>query len=280
MARSSSRPAMRAAPRQPTWRSIATATLPAMRAHICSACNELLCATCGVNRARSAAPRVAPTVGAPVGRGAGAPVPSTSASPTCGDICHGCQVTCGVRQAPVLQPPARHDSVVGPDGAIELICPRCAVRCPGCQRFSAHTGVCDASGQRFCANCLVTCRGCGRTVVFSVFYHRNRSRRTNNNTATARGWSARIATRLLMARWPATSAAAKGAPLHYLLLRDVKCPVCEAHGVSDTRLRASSATRDLVEYAICSGGGLPGLHLRLRQLRQYRSCAPRNSSVQ
>ncbi|MCB0050382.1 MAG: hypothetical protein KDE24_12670, partial [Caldilinea sp.] len=58
---------------------------------------------------------------------------------------------CGERQC---RSHLRADSVVGQDGAIELICPRCAVRCPGCQQFSAHTGVCDASGQRFCANCL------------------------------------------------------------------------------------------------------------------------------
>jgi len=38
------------------------------------------------------------------------------------------------------------------------------VRCPGCQQFSAHTGVCSASGQRFCQNCLITCAGCGRVV--------------------------------------------------------------------------------------------------------------------
>jgi hypothetical protein len=45
------------------------------------------------------------------------------------------------------------------------------VRCPGCHQFSARTGVCSASGQRFCQNCLVACTGCGRVVGPGYYQH-------------------------------------------------------------------------------------------------------------
>jgi len=140
--------------------------------HLCAGCNDLLCTLCGV------AP--CPVCGAAncdqCGQmcwacGERACAAHISACPTCGDtICHACQAecaACGVRQC---KSHLRSDCVAEVSGVQELICPGCAVRCPGCQQFSAHTGVCEASGQRFCLNCLVTCADCGR-VVGPGYYH-------------------------------------------------------------------------------------------------------------
>jgi hypothetical protein len=141
--------------------------------HLCAGCNDLLCTICGV------AP--CPVCGiencGQCGRmcwacGERACVAHISVCSTCGDsVCHACQTecaACGVRQCKIH---LRSDCVAETRGAQELICPRCAVRCPGCQQFSAHTGVCDASGQRFCQNCLVVCAGCGKTVGPGYYQH-------------------------------------------------------------------------------------------------------------
>ncbi|MFO7632367.1 MAG: hypothetical protein R6W76_07505 [Caldilinea sp.] len=133
---------------------------------LCAACNELVCAACGL------AP--CPVCGAEnceeCGRmcwacGEHACDAHISVCPTCRDaVCHACQVecaACGVRQC---KSHLRSDCVAEARGEQELICPRCAIRCPGCQQYSAHTGVCSASGQRFCQSCLISCAGCGRVV--------------------------------------------------------------------------------------------------------------------
>lgn len=134
--------------------------------HLCATCNELVCAVCGV----AACPVCGAENCAECGQmcwacGERACDAHISVCPTCGDaVCHACQVecaACGVRQC---RSHLRADCVAEARGEQELICPRCAVRCPGCQQYSAHTGVCSASGQRFCQNCLITCAGCGRIV--------------------------------------------------------------------------------------------------------------------
>lgn len=88
-----------------------------------------------------------------------------SRCPVCGDaVCHACQsecAHCGVRQC---RSHLVADCVPGDGGAVQLICAACAVRCPACQQYTADTGVCSASGQRFCRNCLVACTGCGKVV--------------------------------------------------------------------------------------------------------------------
>ncbi|MBW7884620.1 MAG: hypothetical protein H3C34_18675 [Caldilineaceae bacterium] len=87
------------------------------------------------------------------------------ACPVCGDnVCHACQTECAVCGVRQCRSHLRLDCVAGPDGEPELICASCAIRCPGCQQYTAHAGLCSASGQRFCANCLVTCASCGRAV--------------------------------------------------------------------------------------------------------------------
>lgn len=134
--------------------------------HICATCNELVCSACGV--------AFCPVCGVENCEecshvcwacGERACDQHISTCPTCGDtVCHACQTecaACGVRQC---KSHLRLDCVADEQGKAGLICSRCAVRCPGCQQFSAHTGVCSASGQRFCQNCLVACAGCGRVV--------------------------------------------------------------------------------------------------------------------
>lgn len=219
-------------------------------AHICSACNELLCATCGVEPC----PVCGAESCADCGRtcwacGSRACAEHISICPTCGDaVCHGCQVTCAACGERQCRSHLRADSVVGQDGAIELICPRCAVRCPGCQQFSAHTGVCDASGQRFCANCLVTCRGCGRTVG-PGFYHRNPVDGEPYCTACVVECPNchQVATSLLACDVCGSEGCAS------CIARCVTCgrPVCEAHGVAMLDCGHVVCNRDLVECAIC-----------------------------
>lgn len=87
-------------------------------------------------------------------------------------VCHACQsecAECGVRQC---RSHLRLDAVDFARGETRFICPTCAVRCPGCQQYTTHLGVCSASGQRFCEACLVTCSVCGRSVG-PGFYERN-----------------------------------------------------------------------------------------------------------
>jgi hypothetical protein len=135
--------------------------------HLCATCNELVCSACGV--------ALCPVCGAEncedVRRvcwacGERACGQHINACPTCGDtVCHACQTEC-MQRAACASARATCGWIASPTnrGKRSLICPRCAVRCPGCQQYSAHTGVCSASGQRFCQNCLVACAGCGRVV--------------------------------------------------------------------------------------------------------------------
>lgn len=134
--------------------------------HLCAGCNDLLCAICGVSPCPVCAAENCDRCGRMCWAcGERACEAHISVCPTCGDdVCHACQTecaACGVRQC---KSHLRSDCVAEARGVQELICPRCAVRCPGCQQFSAHMGVCDASGQRFCQNCLVICAGCGKSV--------------------------------------------------------------------------------------------------------------------
>lgn len=135
----------------------------------CDTCQEIYCAACGVE----ACPVCNRNNCAGCGRecmacGARACTIHADRCPTCGDlVCHDCQTgcaACGVRQC---RSHLRRDAVAPTedhDGRGALICPTCAVRCPGCQQYSAQLGICEQSGQRFCRNCLHSCATCGRTV--------------------------------------------------------------------------------------------------------------------
>ncbi|GIK71578.1 MAG: hypothetical protein BroJett021_05660 [Chloroflexota bacterium] len=141
--------------------------------HLCAGCNDLLCTLCGVAPCPVCSAENCDQCGQMCWAcGERACTVHISVCPTCGDsVCHACQAecaACGVRQC---KSHLRSDCVAEARSVQELICPRCAVRCPGCQQFSAHTGVCDASGQRFCQNCLIVCAGCGRTVGPGYYQH-------------------------------------------------------------------------------------------------------------
>jgi hypothetical protein len=134
--------------------------------HLCATCNDLLCTACGVASCPVCGAENCATCGQMCWAcGERACDAHISVCPSCGDaVCHACQVeceACGVRQC---KSHLRSDCVAEARSKQELICPRCAIRCPGCQQYSAHTGVCTASGQRFCHNCLTTCASCGRSV--------------------------------------------------------------------------------------------------------------------
>lgn len=137
----------------------------------CDVCQEIYCAACGV----AACPVCQRNTCASCGHtclacGERACAEHADRCPTCGDlVCHACQSACagcGVRQC---RSHLRRDAVLvataaGAPGDATLICPGCAVRCPGCNQYSAQLGLCAQSGQRFCRNCLHPCRDCGRVV--------------------------------------------------------------------------------------------------------------------
>ena len=132
----------------------------------CGGCGDVLCAACGVEPCTVCGrPNCEQCGSACWACGERACADHQSRCPVCGDmVCHACQahcVECGARQC---RSHLRADAVVNDDGSTRLICTSCAVRCPGCNQYSARTGACAISGQRFCRNCLVTCRDCGSMV--------------------------------------------------------------------------------------------------------------------
>lgn len=132
----------------------------------CSNCQEIVCTQCGVEACPVCGRETCESCGrACWACGARACPDHISRCPTCGDeVCHACQAACAACGTQQCRSHLHADAVPGPGGATALICSNCAVRCPGCQQFTAQTGVCTASGQRFCRNCLVDCASCGRTV--------------------------------------------------------------------------------------------------------------------
>jgi hypothetical protein len=138
----------------------------------CRTCGEIVCSKCGVESCPFCGSRNCANCGhACWACGGRACAEHISRCPTCGDeVCHACQVECshcGVRQcrshlyADAVSAGAAAD---GKAGEVQLICPACAVRCPGCSQYSVQIGTCAVSGQRFCRNCLVNCTECGRSV--------------------------------------------------------------------------------------------------------------------
>ncbi len=129
----------------------------------CATCQDVLCAECGVEPCPVCGRENCDTCGdfcwACGGRACHEHI---SACLVCGDmVCHACQAECGCCGVRQCRSHLRLDSVLSADGSGRLICAECAVRCPGCQQYSAAIDTCSASGQRFCTNCLVTCAKCG-----------------------------------------------------------------------------------------------------------------------
>ena len=137
----------------------------------CAGCGDVLCAACGVESCPVCGRDNCDECGsACLACGSRACADHQSRCPICGDaVCHACQAACdacGVRQC---RSHLRADAVPNFDGSTALICATCAVRCPGCNQYSAHMGTCSISGQRFCDNCLVSCRECGQRVGFGFY---------------------------------------------------------------------------------------------------------------
>lgn len=140
----------------------------------CASCGDVLCAACGVEPCPVCGQEHCDQCGSACWACGGRACPEhQSRCPVCGDaVCHACQAecaACGVRQC---RSHLRADAVLNDDGGTRLVCAACAVRCPGCNQYSARMGTCTISGQRFCNNCLVTCRECGN-VVGPGFYVRD-----------------------------------------------------------------------------------------------------------
>ncbi len=152
--------------------------------HHCATCGDAQCAACGIHICPVCSQENCVGCSQPCWAcGDRACADHVTRCPTCGDsVCHACQAecaACGVRQCTSH---LRLDAVLatldpasdGIDDAEQhaLICRTCAVRCPGCQQFSAQNATCSASGQRFCQNCIVACVECGRQVG-PGFYERH-----------------------------------------------------------------------------------------------------------
>ena len=132
----------------------------------CATCQEIVCRACGVQPCPVCGKQSCDECGEMCWAcGERACPEHIDTCPVCGDrVCHSCMAECshcGVRQC---RSHLVSDAVVNEDGVYEFVCEACAVRCPGCQQYSAHVEVCQASGQRFCENCLVTCSDCGGRV--------------------------------------------------------------------------------------------------------------------
>ncbi len=131
--------------------------------HQCATCQEILCEQCGVAPCPVCQQENCDTCGRLCWAcGERACAEHSGQCPICSDeVCYACQAECahcGTRQC---RSHLRADHVAAGRSQVELICATCAVRCPGCQQYSRHTGLCSTSGQRFCEECLGTCTRCG-----------------------------------------------------------------------------------------------------------------------
>lgn len=132
----------------------------------CDTCQDVLCAACGVEPCPVCQQNNCDTCGQLCWAcGERACQEHISSCPTCGDaVCHSCQSecqACGVRQC---RSHLHVDNVYARKNETALVCASCAIRCPGCNQYSAQIGTCERSGQRFCESCLVTCADCGQQV--------------------------------------------------------------------------------------------------------------------
>ena len=132
----------------------------------CDACQGIYCAECGVATCPVCGKQNCATCGQTCWAcGERACAEHVQRCPVCGDaVCLTCQAPCAVCGTLQCRSHLRADAVAAADGSHPLVCGECAVRCPGCNQYSAQLAACEASGQRFCANCLVTCAVCGKRV--------------------------------------------------------------------------------------------------------------------
>ncbi|MCB0062422.1 MAG: hypothetical protein KDE19_09910 [Caldilineaceae bacterium] len=132
----------------------------------CGTCQEILCADCGVEPCPACGTLNCDTCGQLCWAcGERACAEHISTCPICGDaVCHACQSECGQCGVRQCRSHLRVDHVLTTKGETVLVCASCAIRCPGCEQYSAQIGTCATSGQRFCQNCLTDCSNCDRTV--------------------------------------------------------------------------------------------------------------------
>ncbi len=139
----------------------------------CDGCQEILCADCGVVACPTCGKQNCDSCGQLCWAcGERACVEHVSSCPTCGDaVCHACQSTCAACGIQQCSSHLRADHVYANQGEAVLVCADCAIRCPGCEQYSAQFGSCETSGQRFCQDCLVTCTSCGKRVGAGFYEH-------------------------------------------------------------------------------------------------------------
>lgn len=132
----------------------------------CAACQEIVCQRCGVAPCPVCGRSNCADCGVECWAcGARACADHIGRCPRCGDlVCHACQSACAVCGELQCRSHLHADCVADAEGSHGLICATCAIRCPGCQQFSAQTGICAASGQTFCRNCLAACTHCGKLL--------------------------------------------------------------------------------------------------------------------
>lgn len=132
----------------------------------CEGCGDGLCASCGVETCPACGKQNCAECGRECRAcGQRACADHIEQCPVCFDeVCLVCQeacAECGMRQC---RSHLRADAVLEEDDSTRLICTGCAIRCSGCQQYSARIDRCALSGQRFCRNCLVTCSQCQRMI--------------------------------------------------------------------------------------------------------------------
>lgn len=132
----------------------------------CDSCQDILCTTCGVAACPVCGQQNCDTCGRLCWAcGERACAIHGSLCPICGDeVCHACQEVCSHCDVRQCRSHLRIDQVKLQAGETAYICGACALRCPGCEQYSAEIGACSASGQRFCQSCLISCTTCQRTV--------------------------------------------------------------------------------------------------------------------
>lgn len=132
----------------------------------CGTCQDILCAACGVEPCPVCGTTNCDTCGQLCWAcGERACQEHISSCPTCGDaVCHSCQTECAVCGVRQCRSHLRVDHVHTQQGETRLVCRSCAIRCPGCEQYSAEIGTCETSGQRFCQGCLVACTDCAKAI--------------------------------------------------------------------------------------------------------------------
>ena len=137
----------------------------------CASCQDILCASCGITACPVCDKEICESCGQSCWAcGERACHEHISTCPLCDDmVCHSCQDACSHCDTRQCRSHLRADCVTEETQQSQLICATCAVRCPGCEQYSARVDSCTISGQQFCANCLQNCVRCGNQVGLGLY---------------------------------------------------------------------------------------------------------------